>query len=49
MTVVMDEYQIFANSVAEQLRALPPNRALLLQLDIQSMIDNEKQLIGHES
>ncbi|XP_063377387.1 uncharacterized protein LOC134664591 isoform X2 [Cydia fagiglandana] len=49
MTVVMDEYQIFANSIAEQLRALPPNRALLLQLDIQSMIDNEKQLIGHES
>ncbi|XP_048007518.1 uncharacterized protein LOC125242690 isoform X2 [Leguminivora glycinivorella] len=49
MTVVMDEYQIFANSIAEQLRTLPPNRALLLQLDIQTMIDNEKQLIGHES
>ncbi|KAI8424477.1 hypothetical protein MSG28_002949 [Choristoneura fumiferana] len=47
MTVVADEMQIFANNLAEQLRTFPIDRALLLQLEIQTMIDNERQLLLH--
>ncbi|XP_028163587.1 uncharacterized protein LOC114355108 [Ostrinia furnacalis] len=38
----VDEFQMFANNIAHQLRKLPLNRALNLQIEVQSLIAKER-------
>ncbi|KAL4705975.1 hypothetical protein ACJJTC_019330 [Scirpophaga incertulas] len=44
----LDEFQLFANSLAAQLRSLPLDRALSLEVDIQTLVVKERLKLHRE-